>query len=104
MELRNHPKMTFEGKPNWPPHWIGPYSENHPLPRGEVGVLREVYSKPANIIGRPRCYLVIEYEGQEYFASLLFDDLEFLENLCIVLQWYIDTPISNIGSLDILSP
>lgn len=100
MELRNHPKMRFEGKPNWPPHWLGSYSHDHPLPRGEIGVLREVYSKPANsIIIRPRCYLVIDHEGREYFASLLFDDLGFLETVCRLLQRYIGTPISSIGSL-----
>jgi len=102
MELRRHPKMTFQGNPNWPPHWVGPYSRDDPLPRGEIGVLTEVYSRPANsTFDRPRCYIVMEHEWQQYFASLLFDDLTFLEVVCTMLQGYIGTPISTIGGLDI---
>jgi hypothetical protein len=45
----------------------------------------------------------VEHEGQEYFASLLFDDLQFLEEVCRILPRHIGTPISSIGSLDIPS-
>jgi hypothetical protein len=101
MELRHHPKMTFYGKRIWPPHWVGPYSSTNPLPRGEVGILRQVYAKPANVVGESRCYLVIEHQDQEYFASLRCDEPQFLLEICTTLQSYVGTLISDIGSVDI---
>jgi hypothetical protein len=101
MELRHHLKMTFEGKQNWPPHWMGPYSSTNPLPRGEVGILKEVYTKAANTIGESRCYLVIEHQDREYFASLRCDDRYFLVEVCRALQGYVGALISDVGSVDI---
>jgi hypothetical protein len=101
MELRKHPKMTFQGKPSWPPQWFGPHGPGHPLPEGEVGTLKEVYSKPLTANGSPHCYLIMEYDGKEYYASLLSDDPLFRDEICETLRGFIGVWISRIGSLDI---
>ena len=101
MELRKHPKMTFQGKPTWPPQWFGPHGPGHPLPQGEVGTLKEVCLKSLTATGPQHCYIVVEHESREYFASLSFDDPQFLNEICRTLQKFTGLPISRIGSLDI---
>ena len=69
MELRSHPKMTWQGHRNWPPIWNGSHGPDNPLPQGELGVLagveiRSLEIKPAH------CVLIIRYNDQEYFGSL----------------------------------
>jgi hypothetical protein len=100
MELRKHPKMAWQGSPNWPPKWHGPHSPTNPVPHGEVGVLtgveiRSLELKPA------RCVLIIRYNDQEYFGTLSFDDEEFSHQIWDILKAHIGEPISAIGSLDI---
>jgi hypothetical protein len=100
MELRNHPKMKWQGRPNWPPQWTGPYGPDNPLPEGEVGVLTRVeIANPE--FKPPHCFLEMQYNNQDYFESLFFDDEKFLQKLCNILNAYIGEPISAIGSLDI---
>ena len=101
MELRNHPKMRRCGSPNWPPEWAGTYSNENPLPYGEVGTLKRVEPKSANSLLPTRCHLVMEYRGQEYVTTLYFDDLDFYQGVCKALQAFVGQPISAIGSLDI---
>jgi hypothetical protein len=31
--------MSWQGRPNWPPEWNGPYGPERPLPNGEFGTL-----------------------------------------------------------------
>lgn len=57
MELRKHPKMTWQGRPNWPPKWTGPHNSQKPLPEGEVGVLMRVETTDPSLIA-PHCILV----------------------------------------------
>jgi hypothetical protein len=100
MELRKHPRMTYQGRPNWPPDWKGPYGPNNPLPCGEVGILIRV--EPAsNILRTPHCIVVIQWNNQEYLASLYFDEEAFLQEIFGLLQSSIGQPIAEIGSLDI---
>jgi hypothetical protein len=101
MELRNHPKMRWQGRSNWPPEWIGPYGPERPLPKGEVGALSRVEcaSKDVNI---PHCILYLRWNGQDYFGSLYFDDVTFMAKLCDdILKGEIGCQIRDIGSLDI---
>ena len=100
MKLRNHPKMTWQGRPNWPPIWHGPYGPDKPLPEGEVGVLR-AFEKSILSAGACCCLLTVAHNGQDYFGSLSFDDEEFSQKVCAILSDHIGEPISAIGSLDI---
>src|SRR5918994_7954297 len=97
MELRKHPKMTWQGRPNWPPHWSGPYGPDNPLPEGEVGVLRAVEKD----VVAPSCVLTVAHNDQQYLGTLRFDDEEFCNQISAILMGHIGEPISAIGSLDI---
>jgi hypothetical protein len=100
MELRNHPKMTWEGCRTWPPTWNGPHGPDNPLPVGEVGALLRV--EIANLeLKPPHCDLVMHYNNQDYFGTLFFDDEKFLQKLCGILNAHTGEPISAIGSLDV---
>lgn len=100
MELRKHPRMTCLGRPNWPPEWNGTFGPNNPLPRGEVGILMQV--EPAsNLLKPPHCIIVIQWNEQEYLASLYFDEEEFLQEVVGLLRSCLGRPIAEIGSLDI---
>jgi len=96
MELRNHPRMMWQGRPNWPPHWKEPYGPDRPLPTGEVGILQRV-DPPSENVEIPHWFLDIRWNGENYF------DLGFLKVACETLSNYIGHPISEIASLDIPS-
>jgi hypothetical protein len=100
MELRNHPKMTWQGHPNWPPKWTGPHNSENPLPEGEVGILTRVETTGPSLIA-PHCILVIRYNDEDYLGSLFFDDEEFLQKICSILNEHIGLTISEIGNLDV---
>ena len=57
MELRKHPRMVWQCRPNWPPHWKGPYGPDRPLPTGEVGILQRV-DPPSENVGYPTVFLI----------------------------------------------
>jgi hypothetical protein len=100
MELRTHPHMTYQGRPNWPPEWKGPYGPRNPLPLGEAGILLRVDTL-SSILSAPRCVLVIQWNNQEYFGSLYFDDETFMQEVVKILRDHIDRPIGEIGSVDV---
>jgi hypothetical protein len=100
MELRKHPKMIWQGGPTWPPTWDGPHGPDNPLPQGEVGVLTGVEIGSPEL-KPPHCILITRYNDQEYFGSLSFDDEEFFNQICDILNGHIGEPISAIGGLDI---
>jgi hypothetical protein len=100
MELRSHPRMRWQGRPNWPPRWTGPHGPDNPLPRVEVGILTRVETAVDNAIA-PHCVLVIHYNDQDYLGTLSFDDEEFLTTVCEVMKGHTGRSISAIGNLDI---
>ena len=78
MELRKHPQMIWQRRPNWPPKWTGPHNSENPLPAGEVGVLTLVETTDPSLIA-PYCILIIRYDNEDCLGSLFFDDEEFLQ-------------------------
>ena len=80
--------------------WKGPYGPDNPLPRGEEGILIRV-ELTSSILRIPHCILVIQWNDQQYFASLYFDDEDFLKEFVGLLQSCLGRPIAEIGSLDI---
>jgi hypothetical protein len=91
--------MTYLGRFNWPPEWRGPYGPDKPLPNGEVGVLRRV--EASDILNTPHCVMVIEWNGQEYFGFLYFDEASFAHELIRLLQNWLGHPIAEVGSIEI---
>ena len=100
MELRKHPRMTYRGSPNWPPDWKGNYGPDNPLPCGEAGNLIRV--EPASdILAMPRCFVVMQWNQQEYVGCLSFDDEGFLRQIVDLFGSCTGRSIAEIGSLDI---
>ncbi|HEX7229582.1 MAG TPA: hypothetical protein VF452_04255 [Candidatus Binatia bacterium] len=100
MELRRHPRMTYQGQPNWPPQWIGPFGPNNPLPSGEVGILVRV-SNMSGMLDTLHCLLAMEWNHQEYFGFLYFDEEDFVQTFIRLAQSHVGRSIAEIGSLDI---
>jgi len=69
MELRKHPQMRWQGRPNWPPQWTGPHGPDNPLPQGEVGILTRVETAVENAVAS-HCVLVIHYNGWRWLVRL----------------------------------
>jgi hypothetical protein len=92
--------MMSQGSLNWPPLWTGPHGPDDPLPQGEVGTLARVEMGTLSLTAA-HCFLVIKYNGRDYFGCLFFDDEQFYKEICKTLQTQIGQPISAIGSLDI---
>jgi hypothetical protein len=100
MQVRSHPRMVWQGRPNWPPEWVGPYGPDNPLPKGEVGTLGRVECVSSSPMG-PHCSIVMNLNNQEYVGTLHFDEERFLETISHTLAAHIGQPLSEIGSLDI---
>lgn len=98
MELRHHPLMSYRGVPNWPPIWIWRNGERDKQPpKGEVGVLREVFE--SRVQPSLRIFLIVEYESEEYMGCLLFGDLTFCNQVYALLTQHCGHRIQDIGSL-----
>jgi hypothetical protein len=95
MPLRNYPLMSFDGKPNWPPLWIG--STDSTTMAGEIGVLKHVVS---DITSDKRFFLMMEHEGKGYVGILKFNDVAFCSLVCGLLNRHIGRSIKEIGDLD----
>lgn len=100
MMLRDHPLMNYRGLRNWPPIWTwrGGEGENK-RPRGEVGILRDVFL--SNVEPRSRVYLIMEYEDSEYIGCLLFDEASACKQICELLHHHCGSSITEIGDLDL---
>ena len=99
MELRQHPRMIYLGRPSWPPEWRGPYGPGDPLPKGEVGHL--LRAETSVLSTTPHCVAVMRWNGREYLAFLYFDERDFSQEIIRLLQNWIGQPIGEIGSLEI---
>jgi hypothetical protein len=99
MELRNHPLMSYNGLPNWPPAWtwIGGNGNTHP--KGEVGILKEVLA--SNVDPANRFFLIIDYGQSTYIGCLLFGDRSFCRSIRVLVENYCGHSIQDIGSLDL---
>ncbi len=89
--------MTYRGAPNWPPVWMQWGIDGVKAVNGEVGVLIYVYA----VADSRKCYLVIEYENQNYTGTLLFDDASLCREIVNLLQHHLGQSIQKIGDLDV---
>jgi hypothetical protein len=97
--LRDHPLMSRNGVPNWPPSWTWIRGQKQQHPKGEVGILKAVL--PSKIKPEDRCFLLISYQGSEYLGCLLFDNRTFCKHIKGVLQFCCSRRIAEIGSIDV---
>jgi hypothetical protein len=101
MQLRNHPLMSLNGIPNWPPEWIWAdgLRNTHMQPEGEVGILDNVRQS----IVRPdsSLFLTIKHNGSVYIGRLTFDNQEFCHQMFELLMAKRGRSIKEIGQIDI---
>lgn len=92
--------MSYRGLGNWPPVWTwrGGQGVNQ-RPRGEVGILRDVFL--SRVEPRSRVYLIMEYENEEYMGCLLFADSTFCAQVYGLLSKYCGSNIGDLGDLDV---
>jgi hypothetical protein len=94
--LRDHPLMSYRHVRNWPPVWTQARKETNKTLRGEVGILRYVQRPTLN-----KCYLVIDYYGEYFVGTLIFDDFAFSAQVGELLQKQVGRSIKEIGDIDL---
>ena len=99
MELRKHPRMSYRGRPNWPPRWVWLGGKQNERPTGEVGVLKQV--SRYSLLTSDGLSLVMEHNDSAYMGLLLFDDFVFSRRVHELLKTLRDHPISAIGGVEI---
>ena len=90
--------MSYGGVKNWPPVWTRTERQVVKTIKGEVGLLTYVHSNP---MVSSKCYLVIEYEGETYVGTLIFDTHDFCKLVGQLLTFNLRRPITEIGDLDL---
>ena len=97
-QLRNHPRMSFRGRRNWPPEWYPTPSKSGDIETGEIGTLEEVFQ---SVLDESRCYLTIRHRGQVYIGVLRFDDSKFCKEVSDLLEHNNGRAIHEIASLQV---
>jgi hypothetical protein len=97
-KLRDHPIMNYRGVPAWPPLWTQTRRDGVKKLSGELGVLIYVHASCPN---SRKCYLVTEYENENYLGTLLFDDPAVCSQITTLLEQNLRKPIKEIGDLDL---
>jgi hypothetical protein len=98
MELRYHPLMSYHGLNNWPPVWTWRGGQEDIRPKGEIGVLRDVFL--SRVEPNLRLFLIMEHEKEEYMGCLLFNDWTFCGQIYELLKAHCGSSIAEIGTLD----
>jgi hypothetical protein len=91
--------MRYGGLSAWPPQWIktgGGSSEAAPNIRNRNSK-QVVFSK----VDDTRCYLLIDFNKEEYMGTLLIEDAGFCRQISSLLQKHLGDSIEKIGSLDL---
>lgn len=99
MELRYHPLMSYRGLNNWPPTWTWRGGQENIKPKGEVGILRDVFL--SQVEPSSRLFLIMELEEQEYMGCLLFTDCTFCSQIYELLKDHCGATIAEVGNLDV---
>jgi hypothetical protein len=97
VKLRDDPLMSDRKGPNWPPVWTHTADGSVRTLLGEVGSLRHVYADPLS----SKCFLVIDFEAENYTGSLTFKDPGFSKEIISLLRENIGHSIKEIGDLDL---
>ncbi len=98
MQLRDHPLVLKHDRSIWPPIWTNTRLNKKDKPRGEVGILRQVLM---NETFDTQCFLMIEYNGNQYMGCLNFSQAGFCKQICAILELMIGRSLTDIGDLDL---
>jgi hypothetical protein len=99
MLLRDHPLLTYQNSRSWPPPWLycGGFDNTHP--RGEVGILQNVF--PSSIKSSTYCFLIMEHAGAEYMGMLFVSDADFCLEMYAVLLRNCGKTLQEIGDINL---
>ena len=99
MLLRDHPLFTYRNSRSWPPSWLwcGGFDNTHP--RGEVGILKNVF--PSRVRPSTGCFLIMEHAGAEYMGELAISDAAFCMEIYAVLLRNCGNTIQEIADIDL---
>lgn len=93
---------------NWPPVWLWTGRGENRSPRGEVGILSEVYvcitrpDAPKSVRRLNRVYLFMEYQGGHYLGVLSFEDASLCRKIGKILEAQCGRSMEEIGFVDCL--
>jgi hypothetical protein len=99
MLLRDHPLLTYQSIRSWPPAWLYCRGFDNTYPRGEVGILKNVFV--SSVHPSTRCYLIMEHAGGEYMGDLSISDVAFCVQIYAMLRRHCGKTIREIGDIDI---
>ena len=99
MLLRDHPLLTYQSSRSWPPAWLYCRGFDNTHPRGEVGILKNVFV--SSFHPSTRCYLIMEHAGGEYMGDLSISDVAFCMQIYAVLLRYCGKTMQEIGDIDL---
>jgi hypothetical protein len=99
MLLRDHPLLTYWNGRSWPPAWLWCGGFNNTYPRGEVGILKNVFV--SSVKPSTRCFLIMEHAGAEYMGDLVIRDAAFCMQIYEFLLLHRGKTIQEIGDIDI---
>ena len=102
MLLRDHPLLTYQNSRSWPPAWLWCGGFNNTYPRGEVGILKNVFVSPVK--PSTRCFLIMEHAGAEYIGDLSISDAALCLEMYAVLRRHCGKTLQEIGDVDLSGP
>ena len=91
--------MTYQNSSSWPPVWLYCRGFDDTHPRGEVGILKNVFV--SSVKPSTRCFLVMEHAGAEYMGDLSISDAAFCSEIYAVLLRHCGKTIQEIGDIDL---
>ena len=98
MLLRDYPLLRYQNSRSWPPVWLwcGGFDDTHP--RGEVGILKNVFV--SSVKPSTSCFLIMEHAGAEYMGDFVSDAAFCLEIYAVLLRNCGKT-LQEIGDIDL---
>jgi hypothetical protein len=90
--------MSHHGVSTWPPGWKATWRSKDELPKGEVGILKEVFMTDDS---DRELLLTIEFQGNRYFGGLEFVDPWFCSQVYGLLQHHIGRTIKEVGDMEL---
>src|SRR5262245_42605270 len=99
LRLREHPRLSRNGRKSWPPKWTWIGGAENKKPKGEIGILREV--KISKMMTPNKCFIVIDHEGSVYMGTLFINDLSLFVRIVALLRDHCGKRLREIGNLDV---
>ena len=101
MQLRDHPRMVYKGRPIWPPHWSWIDGPNKSASaEGEDGTLRN--AQLSHVLRNTIFLTMTTPDGDRFVGSLSFDDEPAADLFFRVFRNHLDHSVQDIAAIDIV--